>query len=81
MTLSPELQQESLFVPPLHQCLTSLPHHVIICLACSETSTHFILLLAFHGLGHGLRQDLYSPFLIIRENILSSPTRSEGMIV
>uniref|UniRef100_A0A8C2UJ88 Membrane-associated guanylate kinase, WW and PDZ domain-containing protein 1 n=1 Tax=Chinchilla lanigera TaxID=34839 RepID=A0A8C2UJ88_CHILA len=35
------------FVPPNHQCLTSLLHHVIICLACSEISTHFTLLLAF----------------------------------
>lgn len=32
---------------PIHQCLTSLSHHVIICLACSEISTHFILLLAY----------------------------------
>lgn len=47
MNLSPELQQESLFVSPIHQCLTSLSHHVIICLACSEISTHFILLLAY----------------------------------
>ena len=51
MNLSPELQQESLFVSPIHQCLTSLLHHVIICLACSEISTHFILLLAYMDWG------------------------------
>lgn len=45
MSLSPERQQESPFCFPIHQCLTSLSHRVVICLACPEISTHFILCL------------------------------------
>lgn len=72
---------KSFCFPPIHQCLTSLSHHVIIRLAYSEISTHFILLLAYVDRGVASDKIFVAPFLISRENVLSSPTKSEGMFV